>query len=188
MPFNESARWYDHTTSLSRCIWICPRYYDYYLRCWLTSDDLAGTSLVCAFLEIFMSLVPPRILQRIFPPMVTGTVILMIGASLVGSSGIPNWGGGSNDCRSRPATGFFQLCPNIAAPKPKLCVCFYDHPSQPLTILQMGISGIHRSRICLLRFDHPDGSLWISIPEEHQYHHGLGCRVYRRGRYWLYRR
>jgi len=64
--------------------------------------------------------VPPKVLQRIFPPMVTGTVILMIGASLVGNSGIPNWGGGSNDCRSRPETGFFQLCPNIAAPKPKL--------------------------------------------------------------------
>lgn len=83
-------------------------------------------------------MVPPKVLQRIFPPMVTGTVILMIGASLVGTSGIPNWGGGSNDCRSRPATGFFQLCPDIAAPKPKLCACFYDHPNLPLTILVGG--------------------------------------------------
>lgn len=31
-----------------------------------------GTSLICAFLEIGMSFVPPRVLQRIFPPMVTG--------------------------------------------------------------------------------------------------------------------
>ncbi|KAI0940361.1 hypothetical protein AcV5_001491 [Taiwanofungus camphoratus] len=77
-----------------------------------------GTSLICAFLEIFMSFVPPRTLQRIFPPMVTGTVILMIGASLVGSSGIPDWGGGSNDCMSRPTSGFYQLCPDISAPKP----------------------------------------------------------------------
>ena len=36
-----------------------------------------------------MSFVPPRTLKRIFPPMVTGTVILLIGASLIGSSGIP---------------------------------------------------------------------------------------------------
>ncbi|TFK46996.1 Xanthine/uracil permease [Heliocybe sulcata] len=86
----------------------CPDAYGYVL----------GTSLICAFLEIFMSFVPPRVLQRIFPPIVTGTVILMIGASLVGSSGIPDWGGGSNDCASRPASGFFQLCPNIAAPRP----------------------------------------------------------------------
>ncbi|KAI0053787.1 Xanthine/uracil permease [Auriscalpium vulgare] len=79
-----------------------------------------GTSLVASFLEIFMSFIPPRTLQRIFPPMVTGTVILLIGASLIGSSGIPNWGGGSNDCQSRPATGFFVLCPDITAPKPLL--------------------------------------------------------------------
>ncbi|KAI0306998.1 permease family-domain-containing protein, partial [Multifurca ochricompacta] len=42
----------------------------------------------------------------------------LIAASLIGSSGIPNWGGGSNPCSSRPSAGFFQLCPNIAAPRP----------------------------------------------------------------------
>lgn len=120
---NHRARWYDHAAPLPRCLWICPWYYDSRFPCKTASDQLTGTSLICAFLEIFMSLVSPKVLQRIFPPMVTGTVILMIGASLVGTSGIPNWGGGSNDCRGRPETGFFQLCPNIAAPKPKLCVC-----------------------------------------------------------------
>ncbi|ESK95626.1 purine permease [Moniliophthora roreri MCA 2997] len=79
---------------------------------------ILGTSLICSFLEIFMSFVPPRVLQKIFPPIVTGTVILMIGASLVGESGIPNWGGGSNDCSSRPDSGIFQLCPTIFAPRP----------------------------------------------------------------------
>lgn len=77
-----------------------------------------GTSLICSFLEMFLSFVPVRILQRIFPPMVTGTVIVLIGASLIGDSGIANWGGGSNDCMSRPDSGFFQLCPNIDAPRP----------------------------------------------------------------------
>ncbi|KAF5363328.1 hypothetical protein D9756_000074 [Leucocoprinus leucothites] len=77
-----------------------------------------GTSLICSFLEIFMSFCNPRALKRIFPPIVTGTVILLIGASLIGSSGIPNWGGGSNDCQSRPESGFFALCPNIGAPRP----------------------------------------------------------------------
>ncbi|KAL5487497.1 hypothetical protein ACEPAI_5605 [Sanghuangporus weigelae] len=77
-----------------------------------------GTSMICAFLEIFMAFVPVRVLQRIFPPMVTGTVILLIGASLIGASGMANWGGGSNDCMSRPDTGIFQLCPNINAPRP----------------------------------------------------------------------
>ena len=65
-----------------------------------------------------MSFVPARILKRVFPPMVTGTVIVMIGASLIGSSGIPNWGGGSNDCMGRPTSGIFQLCPTTFAPRP----------------------------------------------------------------------
>ena len=59
----------------------------------------------------------PRVLQRIFPPLVTGTVILLIGASLVGASGIQNWGGGANACASRPAAGFFALCPHVGAPR-----------------------------------------------------------------------
>ncbi|KAG1743620.1 xanthine uracil permease [Suillus paluster] len=75
-----------------------------------------GTSLVCSLLEIGMSFIPPRMLKRIFPPMVTGTVILMIGASLVGTSGILNWGGGSNGCQARPTSGIYQLCPTVGSP------------------------------------------------------------------------
>ncbi|KAI9569266.1 permease family-domain-containing protein [Boletus coccyginus] len=74
-----------------------------------------GTSLICSFLEIGLSFIPPRTLQRIFPPMVTGIVIVMIGASLIGSSGIPNWGGGSNGCQARPASGPLSLCPTITS-------------------------------------------------------------------------
>ncbi|KAH9931655.1 xanthine/uracil permease [Epithele typhae] len=79
---------------------------------------LLGTSLICAFLEIGLAFVPPRILKRIFPPIVTGTVILLIGASLVGSSGVPNWGGGSNGCQNFPTSGIFELCPTTLAPRP----------------------------------------------------------------------
>lgn len=82
---------------------------------------IAGTSLVCSFLEIALSFVRPRVLQRIFPPLVTGTVILLIGASLVGASGIQNWGGGANACAARPAAGFFALCPHVGAPRALPC-------------------------------------------------------------------
>ncbi|PBK93977.1 Xanthine/uracil permease [Armillaria gallica] len=88
------------------------------LACPDAYGKVLGTSLICSFLEIFMSFIPARRLKRIFPPIVTGTVIVMIGASLIGDSGIPNWGGGANDCMSRPSSGFFQLCPNITAPRP----------------------------------------------------------------------
>lgn len=77
-----------------------------------------GTSLICSFFEIGMSFAPPKVLKRLFPPIVTGTVILMIGASLIGESGIANWGGGGNDCKLRPETGIFQMCPTIFAPRP----------------------------------------------------------------------
>ncbi|KAI0713197.1 xanthine/uracil permease [Fomitopsis betulina] len=87
----------------------CPDAYGY----------LIGTSLICSFLEISLSFVPPRTLKRIFPPMVTGTVILLIGASLIGSSGIPNWGGGSN-CAGRPASGAYIYCPSNTSPRPAL--------------------------------------------------------------------
>ena len=80
--------------------------------------SVLGTSLICSFLEMLLSLVPVRILQRMFPPLVTGTVIVMIGASLIGSTGIANWGGGSNGCMDRPSDGFFRLCPNVDAPRP----------------------------------------------------------------------
>lgn len=97
-----------------------------------------------------MSFAPPRLLQRVFPPMVTGwcrlfeyvfrvlsnclilgTVVLMIGASLVGASGIPNWGGGSGDCRNAPTTGLFELCPTILAPRPLPCVKIHQHINLP---------------------------------------------------------
>ncbi|KAL0575254.1 hypothetical protein V5O48_006719 [Marasmius crinis-equi] len=76
-----------------------------------------GTSMICAFLEIFLAFVPPRILKRIFPPLVTGTVVVLIGADLIGASGAANWGGGANDCMSNPH-GIFQLCPTTLAPRP----------------------------------------------------------------------
>ncbi|KAK0207109.1 xanthine/uracil permease [Desarmillaria ectypa] len=88
------------------------------LACPDAYGKVLGTSLICSFLEISMSFVPARKLKRIFPPIVTGTVIVMIGASLIGDSGIPNWGGGSNNCMNRPTSGYFQLCPNITAPRP----------------------------------------------------------------------
>ncbi|BGP52148.1 hypothetical protein JCM10450v2_008119 [Rhodotorula kratochvilovae] len=79
---------------------------------------LLGTSCICALLPMAMSFVSPKVLRRIFPPVVTGTVVLLIGMKLVGESGALNWMGGSNNCRQRPETGLFALCPTINAPHP----------------------------------------------------------------------
>lgn len=77
---------------------------------------ILGTCAVCALLEILLSFIPPRILLRMFPPIVTGPTVMLIGVKLI-QSGFRNWLGGTGPCSS-PATAvdFFERCPNIAAP------------------------------------------------------------------------
>jgi len=86
------------------------------LACPDAFGKLLGTALICSFLEMGMSFAPVRVLKRIFPPIVTGTVVLLIGSSLIGSSSIPNWGGGSTPCSALPSSGLYAKCPTINAP------------------------------------------------------------------------
>merc|ERR1711939_99798 len=82
----------------------CPEAYGY----------LLGTQAVCSLFLMAMSFVGPKVLHKVFPPVVTGLVVLLLGASLVGKSGVLNWAGGSNPCQNRPEEGFFSVCPNMA--------------------------------------------------------------------------
>ncbi|PGG97130.1 purine permease [Blastomyces parvus] len=76
---------------------------------------LLGTSCLCALLEIGLSFTSPRYLKRLFPPLVTGPTVMLIGVKLI-ESGLKGWAGGSGDCASRPTEGPFMLCPNNDAP------------------------------------------------------------------------
>ncbi|KIW05951.1 purine permease, variant [Verruconis gallopava] len=78
---------------------------------------ILGTQCCCALIEVLMSFCPPKLLKKMFPPIVTGPTVTLIGINLI-SSGFSNWAGGSGTCSTRPADGFFALCPNIAAPRP----------------------------------------------------------------------
>lgn len=73
-----------------------------------------GSILCTVWIQILMSLVPSKTLNRLFPKLVTGSLLLMIGVYLIGN-GMNNWGGGSN-CNG--GEGFYELCPDIASPKP----------------------------------------------------------------------
>ncbi|EED13589.1 purine permease, putative [Talaromyces stipitatus ATCC 10500] len=75
---------------------------------------MLGTMLCTVWVQILMSLVPPKILNRIFPKIVTGSLLVLVGVYLIGN-GMENWGGSSN-CNG--GTGFYALCPNTAAPNP----------------------------------------------------------------------
>ncbi|KAJ5902706.1 Purine permease [Penicillium taxi] len=70
---------------------------------------LLGTSCLCALLEIGLSFMSSKALRRIFPPLVTGPTVLLIGASLT-QSAMEDWAGGSG-CMSSGA-----LCPDSSAP------------------------------------------------------------------------
>lgn len=79
---------------------------------------LLGTAAVCALLEILISFLPPKTMLRIFPPLVTGPTVMLIGVSLI-ESGFEDWAGGSGSCMSGSAApAFYQLCPDISAPHP----------------------------------------------------------------------
>lgn len=78
---------------------------------------ILGTAAVCGLLEILMSFIPPKYLQKLFPPVVTGPVVLLIGLHLV-ESGFKDWAGGSGDCSARPESGMYSMCPTINAPHP----------------------------------------------------------------------
>lgn len=71
-----------------------------------------ATSCCCGLLEILLSFLPAKILQKFFPPLVTGPVVLLIGVSLV-QSGFEDLVGGSGcigeDCAKGYAWGSAQF-------------------------------------------------------------------------------
>ncbi|KAL4939994.1 hypothetical protein BDV06DRAFT_197605 [Aspergillus oleicola] len=70
---------------------------------------LLGTSACCALVEVLLAFVPPRIIQKIFPPIVTGPTVMLIGISLIGT-GFQDWAGGSSCMEG-------GLCPDEFAPR-----------------------------------------------------------------------
>ncbi|KAH3681921.1 hypothetical protein WICPIJ_007117 [Wickerhamomyces pijperi] len=70
--------------------------------------SILATSCVCGLLELGMSFIPARKLRKIFPATVTGTVVLLMGVSLI-ASGFEDWLGGSGCIDS--------ICPSATGPK-----------------------------------------------------------------------
>ncbi|EIE78716.1 hypothetical protein RO3G_03421 [Rhizopus delemar RA 99-880] len=76
---------------------------------------ILGTQMLCALLSIGISFLPPRVIRKIFPKIVTGVVLTVIGANLL-KSGMESWAGGSGLCMNRPTSGEYRLCPDTSAP------------------------------------------------------------------------
>lgn len=78
---------------------------------------ILGTACCCALLEIALSFTRPSVLKKVFPPLVTGPTVMLIGISLI-KSGFQGWAGGSGSpgCIDRPSSGLFSVCPMEGAP------------------------------------------------------------------------
>jgi hypothetical protein len=72
-----------------------------------------GTCLVAALVECIIAMLPPRIIKKLFPPVVTGACVMLIGGGLL-TSGMKYLGGGvfcAENTESRSTTfGGPQLC------------------------------------------------------------------------------
>ncbi|KXZ44106.1 hypothetical protein GPECTOR_73g627 [Gonium pectorale] len=53
-----------------------------------------GTLMLCGTIPIFLSFLPIRVIKKVFPPIVCGVVIMLIGVHLI-AAGFKNWGGGA---------------------------------------------------------------------------------------------
>ncbi|KAL4892427.1 permease family-domain-containing protein [Aspergillus ambiguus] len=91
----------------------CPKDGDTKLPCPQGYGALLATSCLCSLLEIGLSFLSPKILKRLFPPLVTGPTVLLIGVSLI-QSAMMDWAGGSGGCGDNPAAR--DLCPSASAP------------------------------------------------------------------------
>lgn len=94
---------------------FCPSEDGQNLACPDAYGKWLGTVMVGALLEIALSFMRPNALRKLFPPLVTGVTVSLIGASLVGV-GLRYWAGGAGPCYTIPDVNpFFATCPNILA-------------------------------------------------------------------------
>ncbi|KAI5965894.1 uncharacterized protein KGF55_001258 [Candida pseudojiufengensis] len=69
---------------------------------------ILASGIVCGLLEMALSFLPPKVLQKIFPPLVTGPVVMLIGIHLV-ETGFEDWVGGSGCVGEICHVGKFNL-------------------------------------------------------------------------------
>ncbi len=103
-----------------------------------------GTCMVAAFVEIFLSFIPPRIMRKLFPPVVTGAAVMLIGGGLI-SSGMKYVGGGvfcGENQQSRAAAGVAATAPGGGP------VAFPDRNGNPFLRDQTNAFGTIGPQLC----------------------------------------
>ncbi|KAJ1033839.1 hypothetical protein NDA16_000047 [Ustilago loliicola] len=67
------------------------------LACPKAVGAFMGTCCLCGLIAVAMAFIPPKAIRKLFPPLIVGMMLTLIGASLV-KSGVTNWAGGSGAC------------------------------------------------------------------------------------------
>lgn len=118
---------------------VCPTAADgTKLPCPKEFGAVLGTASLTGLFFIGLAFIPPKIIRRLFPPLIVGMMLFLIGASLV-KSGITNWAGGSGPCMSDHS----MLCPSNTAPVTK-------HPWGSAPLIGLGFSAFITIIICEL--------------------------------------
>ncbi|PWN92596.1 putative purine permease [Acaromyces ingoldii] len=99
---------------------------------------ILGTACVTSVIAFVLAFIPPKAIRRLFPPLVVGMMLFLIGASLV-KSGVTNWAGGSGPCMTNHAL----MCPSNTAPVTK-------HPWGSAPLIGLGFSAFATIIICEL--------------------------------------
>ncbi|KAI1324663.1 purine permease [Xylariaceae sp. FL0255] len=73
---------------------------------------LIGTAAVAALIEVIIAFIPPKTMLKIFPPLVTGPTVMLIGISLI-QTGFEGWLGGSGTCSEANPSAFYAKCPDV---------------------------------------------------------------------------
>lgn len=126
-----------------------------------------GTSALCSLIQIGLAFVPPKILKRIFPPIVTGTVILLIGASLIGDSGFPAWGASPlplpRACTHTSFSHSWRIRTMLRSTRNWILLPLPNGiiPPRP----PLGFSRVHWTRIPLLHHHHRARIRWLTSDE-----------------------
>lgn len=56
-------------------------------------NSMLGVAMVCGLLEVFISLLSPRVIRKLFPNLVASVTVILLGVALIGT-GMKYWGGG----------------------------------------------------------------------------------------------